>query len=80
MYRCIYAYVYVRVSLSLSIYIYIYMYIYIYIYMYQGLSVAYAMLIKGYAQRKECAKALALYDQMQETWGKTINTNYTKQI
>jgi len=32
----------------------------------QGLAVAYAMIIKGYAQRKECAKALELYDQMQE--------------
>jgi len=30
----------------------------------QGFAVAYAMIIRGYAQRKECARALACYDEM----------------
>lgn len=30
----------------------------------QGFAVAYAMIIRGYAQRKECAKALRCYDEM----------------
>jgi len=32
----------------------------------QGFAVAYAMIIKGYAQQKECTKALQCYDQMKE--------------
>lgn len=30
----------------------------------QGVVVAYAMIIRGFAQRKECARALALYEEM----------------
>jgi pentatricopeptide repeat protein len=32
----------------------------------QGFAVAYAMIIKGFAQRKECAKALECYAEMRE--------------
>lgn len=32
----------------------------------QGFAVAYAMLIKGFAQRKECQNALDIYEEMQE--------------
>jgi pentatricopeptide repeat protein len=31
----------------------------------QGFAVAYAMIIKGFAQRKECARALECYEEMQ---------------
>jgi len=32
----------------------------------QGFAVAYAMVIKGFAQRKECARALQCYEEMKE--------------
>merc|ERR1719171_2295809 len=32
----------------------------------QGFAVAYAMVIRGYAQRKECARALACYEEMKK--------------
>mmetsp|Transcript_11565 Transcript_11565/g.32548 ORF Transcript_11565/g.32548 Transcript_11565/m.32548 type:complete len:1085 (-) Transcript_11565:249-3503(-) len=32
----------------------------------QGFAVAYAMVIKGFAQRKECARALECYEEMKE--------------
>ena len=38
----------------------------------QGFAVAYAMVIKGFAQRKECARALQCYKEMKITalmWG-----------